>query len=189
MLIFKAINKSVAQILFCIIFVLLHALSLFAHEKGRMVAFDSHTTAIVRSKIYYPVNKIEIYEDYMSNSEELEYIKLHLANSPRIDSITIYSYASPEGRYKFNKWLAEERGKTAKRYILEHIPEYKHIPDSIVRIAPTAENVRSEKYPIITPIYAVTYEGQQNENVDKLLQWILSEEGQEIVEKTGYVGN
>ena len=140
MLILKAINKSVAQILFCIIFVLLHALSLFAHEKGRMVAFDSDTTAIVRSKIYYPVNKIEIYEDYMSNSEELEYIKLHLANSPRIDSITIYSYASPEGRYEFNKWLAEERGKTAKRYILEHIPEYKHIPDSIVRIAPTAEN-------------------------------------------------
>lgn len=56
-------------------------------------------------------------------------------------------------------------------------------------IMPTAENVRNEKYPIITPIYAVTYEGQQNKNVDKLLQWILSEEGQEIIEKTGYVGN
>jgi len=56
-------------------------------------------------------------------------------------------------------------------------------------IAPTAENVRNEKYPIITPIYAVTYEEQTNENVDKLLQWILSEEGQEIIEKTGYVGN
>lgn len=32
-------------------------------------------------------------------------------------------------------------------------------------------------------------EKQTNENVDKLLQWILSEEGQEIIEKTGYVGN
>ena len=56
-------------------------------------------------------------------------------------------------------------------------------------IAPTAENVRNENYPIITPIYAVTYEEQTNENVDKLLQWILSDEGQEIIEKTGYVGN
>jgi len=56
-------------------------------------------------------------------------------------------------------------------------------------VAPTVENVRNEKYPIITPLYAVTYEGQTNENVDKLLQWILSEEGQEIIEKTGYVGN
>lgn len=76
------------------------------------------------------------------------------------------------------------------RFYVEGIiknPDIKMI--SIDGIAPTAENVRSEKYPIITPIYAVTYEGQQNENVDKLLQWILSEEGQEIVEKTGYVGN
>ena len=27
-----------------------------------------------------------------------------------------------------------------------------------------------------------------NENVDLLLQWILSEEGQYIIEETGYVG-
>ena len=32
------------------------------------------------------------------------------------------------------------------------------------------------------------YEEQKNENVDKLLEWILSEEGQYIIEETGYVG-
>lgn len=76
------------------------------------------------------------------------------------------------------------------RFYVEGIiknPDIKMI--AVDGIAPTAENVRNEKYPIITPLYAVTYEGQTNENVEKLLQWILSEEGQEIIEKTGYVGN
>ncbi len=56
-------------------------------------------------------------------------------------------------------------------------------------IAPTAENIRNGSYPVVTPIYAVTYEENTNENVDKLLRWILSDEGQSIIEKTGYVGN
>lgn len=78
------------------------------------------STVEVHSKIYYPVNKVDIYENYMTNRKQLDYIKRHLAVSPRIDSITIHSFASPEGRYSFNKWLAEERGKTAKRYILSN---------------------------------------------------------------------
>ena len=43
-------------------------------------------------------------------------------------------------------------------------------------------------YTIITPLYAVTYKGNTNKNVDKLIEWILSDEGQYIIEETGYVG-
>ena len=46
--------------------------------------------------------------------------------------------------------------------------------------------IKNASYPIVTPIYAVTYE--ENENVDKLLAWILSEKGQYIIEETGDVG-
>ena len=99
---------------------------------------DTVTTCV--SRIYYPVNKVDIHEDYMSNPLELENIKRHLYSSPRIDSITIYSYASPEGSYEFNKWLAAERGKTARRYILDNIPQHRNFPDSLIRIMPTAEN-------------------------------------------------
>jgi phosphate transport system substrate-binding protein len=53
-------------------------------------------------------------------------------------------------------------------------------------VAPTQENISSEEYPITASLYAVTYEGNPNENVQKLIDWILSDEGQEIVEKTGY---
>lgn len=59
---------------------------------------------------------------------------------------------------------------------------------SIDGIEPTAENVKNGSYPVVTPIYAVTYEENTNENVDNLLEWILSEEGQYIIEETGYVG-
>ena len=55
-------------------------------------------------------------------------------------------------------------------------------------IEPNIENIREEKYPITGSLYAVTYKDNNNENVQKLLDWILSKEGQEIIEKTGYAG-
>lgn len=55
-------------------------------------------------------------------------------------------------------------------------------------IAPTKENIKNGEYPIIAPVYAVTYEGNPNENVQKLIDWMTSDEGQYIIEKTGYVG-
>lgn len=75
------------------------------------------------------------------------------------------------------------------RFYVEGIiknPDIKMI--AIDGVAPTAENIRNGSYPIIAPVYAVTYEGNDNENVQKLLDWMLSEEGQHIIEETGYVG-
>jgi len=75
------------------------------------------------------------------------------------------------------------------RYYMEGIiknPDIKLL--SIDGIAPTVENIKSGAYPVTTPLYAVTYEGNDNENVDKLIEWILSDEGQEIIERTGYAG-
>lgn len=117
---------------------LLQSLPAMAQDSFYVPKSDS--LVVTHSRIYYPVNKIEIYEDYMSNREELENVKLHLLASPRIDSITICSYASPEGSYEFNKWLALERGKTAKRYILSNVPKGREFPDSLIRIQPVAEN-------------------------------------------------
>ena len=75
------------------------------------------------------------------------------------------------------------------RYYVEGIiknPDIKMI--SIDGAAPTSENIRNGSYHILTPIYAVTYKENQNGNVDKLLEWILSDEGQYIINETGYVG-
>ena len=53
-------------------------------------------------------------------------------------------------------------------------------------VAPTKENIRNGTYPIASEFYAVTA-GTDNPNVPKLLEWILSPQGQGLVEKVGYV--
>ena len=90
--------------------------------------------------------------------------------------------------------VADYRNKSGSigfsfRYYVEGIiknPDIKLI--AIDGVAPTVENIRSGLYPIVTPVYAVTYEGNPNPNVDRLVDWVLSEEGQAIIEETGYVG-
>ena len=74
------------------------------------------------------------------------------------------------------------------RYYMEGIiknPDVKLL--SVDGVAPTVENIQSGAYPITASLYAVTWKGNNNRNVEKLLNWILSPEGQELVEKTGYV--
>ncbi len=75
------------------------------------------------------------------------------------------------------------------RYYVEGIiknPDIKMI--AIDGVAPTVENIKNNSYPIVTPVYAVTYENNPNTNVNVLIKWILSKEGQYIIEQTGYVG-
>ena len=53
-------------------------------------------------------------------------------------------------------------------------------------VAPTKENIRAETYPITSELYIVTA-GTDNSNVEPLIEWILSDQGQALVEKVGYV--
>lgn len=55
-------------------------------------------------------------------------------------------------------------------------------------IEPTVDNIKNGTYPITTYIYAITYSGNRNRNTRRFIDWILSDEGQNIVEQTGYVG-
>jgi len=54
-------------------------------------------------------------------------------------------------------------------------------------VYPSEENIRNGSYPITECFYAVYRSDNQNENISILIDWILSDEGQYIVEKTGYV--
>lgn len=55
-------------------------------------------------------------------------------------------------------------------------------------VYPDKENIKSGSYPIVSEIYAVYRDDNENPNVEAMIEWMLSEEGQQIVEKTGYVG-
>ena len=54
-------------------------------------------------------------------------------------------------------------------------------------IAPSKENIRNGTYPFTVDVYAVTA-GTSNPHVKELTDWMLSPQGQELIEKTGYVG-
>lgn len=53
-------------------------------------------------------------------------------------------------------------------------------------VMPNHDNIRNNTYPFAYPFYAVTL-GNDSDKVQKLIQWILSPQGQELVAKTGYV--
>lgn len=58
---------------------------------------------------------------------------------------------------------------------------------SVNGVEPNIENIASGAYPVTSSIYAVYRKGETNENVYKAVDFMLSKEGQEIVEKSGYV--
>ena len=53
-------------------------------------------------------------------------------------------------------------------------------------VLPTRENIKNGSYPLTVDLVAVTREGDPNPNVEKMLEFLLSEDGQELIEKTGY---
>lgn len=67
-------------------------------------------------------------------------LRHYLTESPRIDSITIYAYASPEGVYEHNMRLAEQRAEAAERYVLAQLAGKGDFDVSRVRICPMGEN-------------------------------------------------
>lgn len=54
-------------------------------------------------------------------------------------------------------------------------------------VYPSAENIQNGSYPVIAKFYAIYRADNENENIHKLIDWLLSDEGQQIIEKTGYV--
>lgn len=51
---------------------------------------------------------------------------------------------------------------------------------------PDRENIRNGSYPIVSNFYAVYRKDNPNPNTEQFIEWILSPEGQQIVEESGY---
>lgn len=90
--------------------------------------------------LHYRVNETVVDETYMNNKAQLHKIRHYLANSPRIDSVTIYSWASPEGGIKFNSYLSRERGLSAKRLLLSLTSDSAKFNSGKIKLSPVAEN-------------------------------------------------
>lgn len=58
---------------------------------------------------------------------------------------------------------------------------------SLNGVYPSTENIQNGSYPIIAQFYAIYRADNDNENIPVLIHWLLSEEGQQIIEGSGYV--
>lgn len=73
------------------------------------------------------------------------------------------------------------------RYFLEGLNQEKGVKIiSIDGIKPNTENIKNQSYPISTYLYCVTLKDNKKENVKKLKDYLLSDQGQYIIEQTGY---
>lgn len=74
------------------------------------------------------------------------------------------------------------------RYYLDGMVENSDVKMlSLNGIYPSEENIRNGTYPVIARFYAIYRADNTNENIPILINWLLSEEGQQLIEATGYV--
>ena len=114
-----------------------------SHAKGNIfesIPEKKDTSITEKFAIYYRFDESEFDQTYLTNSETAAHIKNYLINSPRIDSITIYAWASPEGAYLHNVKLSQRRARTAKRFLLSHAPDSTKLNADKIKISPLAEN-------------------------------------------------
>lgn len=58
---------------------------------------------------------------------------------------------------------------------------------SINGVYPDKEHIANGEYPLSSNFYAVCRKNDDNENLRAFIDWIISEEGQKIIEQSGYV--
>ena len=59
---------------------------------------------------------------------------------------------------------------------------------SLGGVYPSEENIKNGTYPIVAEFYAIYRADNDNPNIKPLIDWLLSEEGQELIKECGYVG-
>lgn len=115
--------------------------------------------------IYYRFDRTDFDESYLTNGETAAHIRKYLQNSPRIDSIIVYAWSSPDGAYRHNVWLARERAKTARQFLLDLSPDSLRLDSKKIHISPQSEN-----WPGLLKLVETRYTRHDREKVLKILK-------------------
>ena len=121
------------SLLFCLLTVVALCCPFHANAETDSVNSD-------RYALYYYCDRIDLQEDYLDNAMQMARIRDILARSPRIDSIAIYAYASPEGAPHRNDWLARRRAEVARDFILANLPNDSVLLPQNIILHPMGEN-------------------------------------------------
>lgn len=75
------------------------------------------------------------------------------------------------------------------RYFLEELNQEKGVKMlSVDGVYPSLENIENGSYSLVTNVCLVTRKNETNPYVQKMIEFILSEDGQTIIRETGYAG-
>lgn len=75
------------------------------------------------------------------------------------------------------------------RYYLSGIVDNQNVKMiNLNGISPTKENIKNNEYPLVASFYLAYRKDNTNPNIKPLVDWILSSEGQKLIEEVGYVG-
>lgn len=124
-------NRVISAVVFLGIFFFSGAVSSASARGG-------HDT-VETFRLYYRWDEVSVDGTYLDNEANIRHILDHLHSAARIDSISIYSYSSPEGAYAYNARLSARRAEAAKKFILDNVPEGVLDGDDI-RLYPVAEH-------------------------------------------------
>lgn len=123
------------------------------------------------------------------NSGSQVMMRYFMADTPLKQADTIEMVSAMGGVIKHVKQYHNEKGAIGYtfRYFLEGLNQEKGVKIlSVDGIYPTVENINNRSYPILADLVVSKLEGNPNEYVDKVIEFMLSEDGQYIIEKTGY---
>ena len=102
-------------------------------------------------------------------------VKFHSGMMGLVEGVAEYQNSEYAIGYSYNYYVE-------RQYKNENIKVLK-----IEGVAPTEDNVMSEKYPLSVYYYGVIRKGDENKPGGKFLDWIRSEEGQACVKQAGYI--
>lgn len=120
------------------------------------------------SKMIYPVTRLE-----GSGSQTMMEKFMEGDMMTQKDPVSIFGKAIGYSfRYYLSGMVADENVKMI----------------SVNGVYPDAENIRNGTYPLSADFYVVYRKDNDNENVRKIVDWLRSDEGQTMIEATGYVG-
>ena len=127
----------------------------------------------------------------MRNNVQLQKFMFHLIFRPKIDGFS--GKARVDGMGGLIHQVADYQnhrnalGYSFRYYVQTMLSNTDVKLLKINGIEPSRENIANHTYPLADTFFAVTRKGQETENTKRLIEWILSDQGQRIIEKTGYV--
>ena len=115
-----------------------------------------------------------IFQSIMGDSKIREPISLY-SMGEMIERVASYINTPNAIGYSFLFYATEMVGNQAIKLL------------AIDGIYPSKETIQNETYPYSVLFYAITLNNNKNENIDLFINWILSDQGQYLIEKTGYI--